>query len=270
MSDLYAEPSAQQYPAHRGDGFGPLIGVIKDQSIRLREVTSGLLRSSGILMTKLGMTISSSLTVEGDLAATGSTDIDGTLSVDAATTIGGTLGVTGETTLGASTSVTGALTVSGPMAVTGTLSLPAGIIDNDALANPVMPAGASNTATAFGLSTTESIVVSASTVVPAGFSRCLATGLGSIFFLNPTTAVDYVYARVFIEAPGQSWWGIRPLSMVGPSNGSAALAPNWMVLLEGLNPGDVVTFSLRARTGFAAMSASSNLGGITGQCLFFR
>lgn len=235
MIDAWSrEPQPQEFRRGSTGGFDDLLDVIRKQGDRLRDSTKNLLGSAGIRLKPGRMVVEQSLDIEGDFTATGNT------------------------------------TIGGNARITGTLSLPAGIIDNDALANPIVPAGASNTVTAFGLSTTESVVVSASAVVPAGFSRCLATGLGSIFFLNPTAAVDYVYARVFIEAPGQSWWGIRPLSMVGPGNGSAALAPNWMVLLEGLNAGDVVTFSLRARTGFEPMSASSNLGGITGQCLFFR
>ena len=244
--------SPQDYPRRETDGIKRLVDAVASTYRQVRESTSNLLRTAGLYVTEAGMRVARSLLVEGDFASTGSADIDGALNVDAEMTVGGNA------------------TFSGAMRIEGTLSLPAGIIDNDALANPVVPVGTSNTVSGFGLTTTETVVVSATVSVPAGFTRCMATGLGSIFFLNPTASVDYLYARVYIETPSQSWWGIRPLSMVGPGNGSAALAPNWMVMLTGLTPGEPITFSVRARTGFAPISDSANLAGIAGQALFFR
>src|SRR5665647_2124244 len=147
-----SEWTAPQSVEYRAPATGH--GVVLEAINRLARRISALecaapLRQAGIYLTKLGMRIASSLTVEGDLVSTGNaditgtthiggaTDIDGTLNVDAATTIGGTLGVTGITTLGAPTTVSGTLGVTGVTTLGGTLSLPAGIINNAALANPV-------------------------------------------------------------------------------------------------------------------------------------
>ena len=225
-----------QGPGRQNDpsAFADLAQQLQRIRGELNDVGSAILKAAGIRVSPESMTIERTLEVLGSL------------------------------------DVSGNATFSGDMRIEGTLSLPAGIIDNEALANPVLPLAASNTATAFGLTTTDATVVSASIVVPEGFTRCVATGLGSIFFVNPTSAVDYLYSRVYIETSSQSWWGIRPLSMVGPGNGSAALAPNWMTMLAGLTAGQQITFSVRARTAFAGMSDAANLAGIAGQALFFR
>lgn len=148
-------PVAQQYPANEPSSVRRLLDMIADVKREAREATSNLLSTAGIVVTRAGMRIASSLTVEGDLASTGSadisgttniggtthiggtttidgattiddtlhitgsTDIDGTLNVDAATTIGGTLGVTGPTTLGGDTDVTGTLDVTGATSLGG-------------------------------------------------------------------------------------------------------------------------------------------------------
>lgn len=49
MSDwIGPTPIAQQYPNKPTDGIGQLVGIIKDQGTKLREVTSNLLRSMGV------------------------------------------------------------------------------------------------------------------------------------------------------------------------------------------------------------------------------
>lgn len=141
----------------------------------------------------------------------------------------------------------------------------------DALVNSqVYPAGDSSTTTGFGLTTAQADVTTVTLVVPDGYTRGLATGLGSIFFLNPTASVDYLYSRVYIDTPGASVWGIRPYSMVGPNNGSAALAPNHSVMLTGLSGGQQIRFRLTAQMGFASMSSTYGLAGLSAQVLFLR
>lgn len=162
------------------------------------------------------------------------------------------------------------LAVTGDTRILGTLSLPAGIIDNDALANPLQPAHGYASADGFGLTTSSTDVAVATVTVPEGFTKCWATGLGSIFVLNPTPNVDYLYTRIYIDSATHSWWGARPLSMIGPNNGSAALAPSRSTIVDGLEGGQTLTFRLTAFTNFAAMSSASNFGTIDAGCVFFR
>ena len=77
--------------------------------------------------------------------------------------------------------VTGDLVVSGHAAITGTLSLPAGIIDNDALAHPTIVGSA---AAEFGMSSAIALsanpaapttLTTLSVVVPAGATNAIAT-----------------------------------------------------------------------------------------------
>ena len=219
MSDQWSGPApiAQEYPANEPNGTKRLVDMVVGLKRDLRESTSNLLSTAGVFVTKLGLRISSALTVEGDLISTGSaditgtthiggaTDIDGTLNVDAATTIGGTLGVTGVTTLGgsttvngalgvtgqttlaAATSVTGSLTVIGPMAVTGTLSLPAGIIDNAALASPTMPDAkkAGSGTVGVTVTTTPGNYSTITHTVPAGFTSASVIGISTMTAGNP-------------------------------------------------------------------------------------
>lgn len=41
-------PIPQQYPGHPTDGIGQIVGLVKDQATRMREITSNLLRSMGV------------------------------------------------------------------------------------------------------------------------------------------------------------------------------------------------------------------------------
>src|SRR5690606_16349112 len=95
------------------DAFARVWAEVK----RLREESSQrvnyLLRNAGLRVAEGALHVLQRLVVEGDQEVTGTLDVGGTAAFSGDTEIGGNL------------------------KVTGTLSLPAGIIDNDALANPV-------------------------------------------------------------------------------------------------------------------------------------
>lgn len=84
-------------------------------------------------------------------------------------TVQGNLNVTG------TENVSGSLNVTGPMTVGGTLSLPAGIIGNAALANPVVPGRAQadeGYPTGFTLTALDVAHAVATITVPTGFTQC--------------------------------------------------------------------------------------------------
>lgn len=214
----------------------------------LRELRRRLdeLASADVLRTAGMETEPDLLRVVGSLNTTGAMDVDGTMNVD------------------------GDATFAGSVSITGPLELNPGSIPNDWLLNPLTPGSNYNSVAGYGLTTTQSTIVSTTLTVPAGFTKAYVTGLGTAYFVNPTPNVEYVYARVYIEAPGQSWWGARPLSLVGPNNGSANLSPNRIVTMTGLTGGQTITVSLRGFVDFNAMSFASNFGTIDTGCIFFR
>jgi len=77
------------------------------------------------------------------------------------------------------------------MAVTGTLSLPAGIIDNDALASP-QTAVASHAQTAtFALATGANVEKLRATItVPAGFTKAAIYGTATMSAFNNSGSLD--------------------------------------------------------------------------------
>lgn len=265
MIDAWTGPTPipQQFLKHEPDGIAQLVGIIKDQGTRLREVTSNLLRSAGIKLTTLGMTITSSLSVEGDLTTTGATTIGGTLGVTGPTTLGapttvsGTLGVTGVTTLDADTTVSGSLNVTGPMAVTGTLSLPAGIINNDALAHPVMFTGTWNDLSNFAIPTTPTEVIVASLTIPAGFTSMAFTVIGTAQVGNTSASAQFIYLQPHRRTNGvEVGTGTRQLALLAPDAWATIITP--YVYTDTVAPGDVVDFALDVNAGSTALAAHAS------------
>jgi len=261
----WTPPQSVEYRAP-ASGLGVLRNLFEALARRISALEGAApLKQAGIYLTTLGMRIASSLTVEGDLTSTGAaditgtthiggaTDIDGTLNVDAATTIGGTLGVTGATTLGAATSVTGALNVTGPMAITGTLSLPAGIIDNDALANPITYASDKSVNVGAGVTTTRTDKATATVAVPAGFTKAQVWAFSDAIALNSTASLDYLYVHTVINTydGGENILGCE-------SEHVTTISHVAVTALTGLTGGDLINCTVQSRTGFAPWDAAAN------------
>lgn len=107
----------------------------------------------------------------------------------------GTLNVGGPATFSDDT------TIGGNLAVTGTLSLPGGIIDNDALANPLQPVVDRTRANNFSITTSESVRATLTIPVPAGFSRAVASATAQLTAVNGQAVNDYVL--VGVDMPGE-------------------------------------------------------------------
>jgi len=137
-----AGATPQQYTGGKDpDGSVQLADAIAKIRTTLGDLPHHLLEQAGIR-------------VEQDLVRfTGAVDITST------THIGGTLDVDADATFG------------GAVAITGTLDLPAGIINNDALASPVSGDTATSFAVGLHLTATEQSVAAVSVNVPAGFSK---------------------------------------------------------------------------------------------------
>lgn len=157
----------------------------------------------------------------------------------------------------------------GNVAIEGTLSLPAGIIDNEALANPISTGTGFGDADGFSIAAADSNVCSFGLVVPAGYTKALVTALGVAFCYNDSGTFTYMRARVFIDSPGASTWGRRLIAPVqdGSSN---TLAVNKQAVISNLNGGEVLTCRLVMSSDFATLNSGSNGASINAVALFLR
>ncbi|MFJ6355423.1 hypothetical protein [Pseudarthrobacter oxydans] len=143
-------------------------------------------------------------------------------------------------------------TVNGPATFTGSLDLPAGSVQNDALANPVQIDTASNGVDGEAITTTSTVRASVALTVPAGMTQAIvlatATGMGE----NSTTASDYLYVSAVVE-------GINggELYIAAPAGVGASLAAPFNTTLTGLTDGQEITVGVATRTGTAAWDAST-------------
>lgn len=122
---------------------------IRDIKRDVNDLTSNVLRMAGLRAEPDLLRMLGELVVEGDLTVSGTQ------------TVSGSLEVTGDTVIG------------------GTLSLPAGIIDNDALASPVVPVMFSAIASGAVLAAAPAwtTVVSATVDVLDGFTKAVVVAI---------------------------------------------------------------------------------------------
>jgi len=165
--------------------------------------------------------------------------------------------------------VDGSLIVTGPMAVGGTLSLPAGIIDNDALANPVVfDAGYAN-ADGFTTSTTAADLASFTVAVPAGFTQAVVQASAMIFVYNGTATYSYLRDRIYVDRVGQTSQYSRLLLTALPAPGSASSAMIDSFRFTGLS-GGVLTIRLSVSTDYTAITHASNGATVSAVVTFLR
>lgn len=148
--------------------------------------------------------------------------------------------------------VEGYQTVNGPATFTGSLDLPAGSVQNDALANPVQIDTASNGVDGEAITTTSTVRASVALTVPAGMTQAIvlttATGMGE----NSTTASDYLYVSAVVEGINGGELYTSAAAGLG-----ASLAAPFNTTLTGLTDGQEITVGVATRTGTAAWDAST-------------
>jgi len=179
------------------DAIRQLLARLAEQDRRIAALERGSpLRAAGIGMTPDGMTVDSSLDVLGALSSTGSASFGGD------TTISGALEVTGSIDVSGDASFSGDTTIGGNAAVTGTLSLPAGIIDNDALANPLEARADYNDVTNIPYTTTETNRAPVTIQVPNGFTTAIITSVTTAYGFNSTSNDSGIAVRARVETSG--------------------------------------------------------------------
>lgn len=193
----------------------------------------------------------------GGVGAGGITIKGGSLRIEA----GGNIEVDGDATFGGDT------TVGGNMRVTGTLSLPAGIIDNAALANPLQMTEAEGDNDGFGIPTDSTVMASCQLTVPPGFSRALVVAAGTCTAYNAhETLVRVVYSRVWVgDAVG------RLLSeSAAPEARRVSMSPMKQDVLTGLTGGSKITCSIRMYASDPVDSSTANGASINAYAIFSR
>lgn len=198
------------------------------------------------------------------------TEVEGTLNVVGALVIDGTETVNGPLVVHGAATLDGTTTIGGNASIVGTLSLPAGIIGNDALTSPVTPQAVSANVTNFGVPVAETIILTETITIPAGFTSAVVSMTGRVFAYNPNSLVsyyEYLYARTKIGSlSGYAF----PLEVAG-TNGSGINVSTYAAVLTGLTGGNTFTITVRAWTGDRAWGAvAQNAADVHGSILWFR
>lgn len=174
-------------------------------------------------------------------------------------------GLTGITPRNGGTDFEGFVNINGPAKITGTLDLPAGIIGNAALANPVSPASAGLTQQNFATTTAGAVYAQASIAVPAGYTQALVMNGVSAGATNSGPASDFIYISASINGASG---GEQPSQTAAGAYGSGSAFA--IRTLTGLSGGSI-TVECRIRTGSAAWAAASgNTANVNALVLFLK
>lgn len=215
-------PGSQNDPG----SFADLAAKIRSLSERIADLERGSqLRPAGISVSPEGMTIDSSLTVNGD------TDITGDLTTSGNTVIGGNA------------------------SITGTLSLPAGIIDNEALANPFDQDSAQDRTLGMAVPNVWTELASCSITIPAGFTRIQFSAMGMVQARNDTGSTQYLLGLVRrqINGTGPIYDSVMAQNTLPNGFWGTSTAP--YIWGETVTPGEVHRFWIEGWAGGAGFSA---------------
>jgi hypothetical protein len=232
-----------------------------------RQASSSAFARSGTAVSAEGVvTVDGELDVVGALVVDGTETVNGPLAVhgtaafDGATTVGGTLGVTGTATFSGDTSI------GGNAAITGTLSLPNGIVDNAALANPIVQGFNGASAVAFALSTASAAKASGNIVVPAGFTQAVVLVTVDASCQNTSAGADFLYVSAY-AAGGSGGEAYAAVAAGGYGSVSASAGQ----LVTGLVGGGNLAFSVHCHTSVGSWtSAAGNIANANAMALFLR
>lgn len=169
-----------------------------------------------------------------------------------------------------SLSVDGELRVTGATRIEGTLSLPAGIIDNEALANPVTFDSSYGGSDSFGLPAETWVEVAATTIViPEGFTRFQFTAVGMMNGLNSTASTQNLYLQFERSIDGGPPFTSQRGQVALPA-GFQGIANVFYIWNEGVLPGSTHRFSVKAWASGAFAPSEYNYAFADVQALFSR
>lgn len=162
--------------------------------------------------------------------------------------------------------VEGSAEFTGDMTIGGTLNLPNGIINNDALANPILTETSSNFLSNYAVGTTSTVRATVTFAVPEGFTQAVVMANPTGMAQNTTSSVDYLYVQAVVN--GVNGGELYTSAGVGLGVG---LASPFHTTIYALSGGQEITVSVATRTGFNTWTASTaNQANIYATVLFFR
>lgn len=156
--------------------------------------------------------------------------------------------------------------VAGGFTVTGTLGLPAGIINNAALAAAMEPQTIYSDADGFTLTPAEQDFCVTTFTVPVGYRKAVIVATGTVNTYNTNAAADYLWARAYID----DGFGRRMFALMDATSGPASLTVNKQVLLSNLLDGQVITCKLKLSSQTANVTSTSNGASMNAFALFTR
>lgn len=170
------------------------------------------------------------------------------LIVDGYETVNGPLDVNG------TMNVDGNSVFNGTMSITGALNLPAGIIGNDALANPSTSVASHAQADSFSITTGANVEKLRATItVPAGFTKAAVYGTATMSVYNNSGSLDSCYLAFRVNG-GQIGWS----NQVGaPASQRVLAVAAGSGIITGLNGGTIYV-SADASTGVNAWNVDNN------------
>jgi len=155
--------------------------------------------------------------------------------------------------------------LAGGFDVTGTMGLPTGIIQNDALSDPIVISTAGVSQNNFAVTTAGDVFASATVTIPAGYTRADIQCTVVAGAINDTSSADYLYVASSINAVG----GTETPQAAAGAGGYCAAPANGIRSLTGLS-GGTITVGCSIRSGVAGWSANaSNFANMTA-LVFFR
>jgi len=169
---------------------------------------------------------------------------------------------------------TGDTTIGGNAAITGTLSLPAGIINNAALTNQIIPGIVNFTDTAFSIDLAWANVATTTVTVPLGCNELLATCSAEVYGINPNTSggsdgtgTDLLSVRVALIGQTSASYGLG----LSGSNGYTTSYSAGSFHFTGLTPGAVWAIAAQAHSLFQDFGPYSvNKATITATLMWLR
>ena len=176
------------------------------------------------------------------------------LIVDGYETINGPLDVNGDATVDGPLTVNGNSVFNGAMSITGALNLPAGIIGNDALANPSTSVASHADAAAFSITTGANVEKLRATItVPAGFTKAAVYGTATMSVYNNSGSLDSCYLAFRVNGQQIGW-----SNQVGaPASQRVLSVASGSGIISGLNGGTIYV-SADASTGVNAWAIDNN------------
>lgn len=154
----------------------------------------------------------------------------------------------------------------GNVAIEGTLSLPAGIIDNDALSNPLVSDTDETGVNNYAITTSVAVRATINFTVPAGFTAATVISTATAMGYNNTASPDYLYVQSIIDGfPGGELYSAAQAGF------GVGISVPFNRSLTGLTGGQVIPVSVTTRTSSGTWTATvSNQANIYALVLFTR